>query len=48
MHVLEELRKILDDKNEKDIYFGDSEWYKIYRLYNPLSKNFIISRVDKL
>jgi len=43
-HVLEKLRKKLDDRSEKCIFVGYSEQSKAYRLYNPISKKFIISR----
>jgi hypothetical protein len=39
-HVLEELRKKLEDRSEKYIFIGYSEQSKAYRLYNPVTKNF--------
>ena len=43
-HVPDELRKKLDSKAEKCIFFGYSDESKAYKLYNPLTKKVIISR----
>ena len=43
-HVLDELRKKLDRKGEKCIFFGYSDESKAYKLYTPLTKKVIISR----
>ena len=43
-HVLEELRRKLDDRSQKCIFVGYSEESKAYRLYNPITKKYVISR----
>ena len=43
-HILDQLRNKLDSKGEKCIFIGYSEESKAYRLYNPSTKNFFISR----
>jgi hypothetical protein len=43
-HIPSELRKKLDDKNEKCIFTRYSETSKAYRLYNPITKKLILSR----
>ena len=43
-HILDQLRKKLDSKGEKCIFIGYSEESKAYRLYNPSTKKFMISR----
>ncbi len=43
-HVPDDLRKKLDNKSEKCIFVGYSEQSKAYRLYNPITEKFIISR----
>ena len=43
-HVPEELRRKLDDRSQKCILFGYIEEYKAYRLYNPITKKYVISR----
>jgi len=43
-HVHEELRRKLDDKSQKCIFVGYSEESKAYRLYNPITKKYVISR----
>lgn len=43
-HIPEELRKKLDDRSEKCIFIGYSEQSKAYRLYNPVTKKFLVSR----
>jgi hypothetical protein len=43
-HVPEELRKKLDDRSEKYIFIGYSEQSKEYRLYNLVTKKFLVSR----
>ena len=34
----------LDDKSEKWIFVGYDEQYKAYKLFNPITKKFIVSR----
>lgn len=43
-HVPEELRQKLDNRSEKCIFVGYSEQSKAYRLYNPVTKKFVMSR----
>jgi hypothetical protein len=43
-HIPEELRKKLDNRSEKCIFIGYSEQSKAYRLYNPVTKKFLVSR----
>ncbi|CAJ2639943.1 unnamed protein product [Trifolium pratense] len=43
-HVPDQLRKKLDDKGERCIFFGYSPNSKAYKLYNPETKKVIISR----
>lgn len=43
-HVPKELRKNLDDKNEKCIFVRYTKQSKAYKLYNPITKNVSISR----
>lgn len=43
-HVPDDLRKKLDNKSEKCIFIGYSEQSKAYRLFNPITEKFIISR----
>ncbi|GMJ04996.1 hypothetical protein HRI_004168800 [Hibiscus trionum] len=43
-HIPEQIRKKLDDRGEKCIFIGYDERSKAYRLYNPLTKELIISR----
>jgi hypothetical protein len=43
-HIPEELRKKLDDRSEKYIFIGYSEHSKAYRLYNLVTKKFLVSR----
>ena len=43
-HIPEKLRKKLDSKGEKCIFLGYCEDSKGYRLYNPSTKKFVISR----
>ena len=42
-HILEEIRKKLDDKGEQCMFLGYSEQSKAYKLYNPITKKDIIS-----
>ena len=42
-HVPDQLRKKLDSKGEKCIFFGYSDESKAYKLYNPLTKKVIIN-----
>lgn len=39
-----EKRKKFDEKGEKCIFIGYSEQSKAYKLYNPITKNVIISK----
>ena len=43
-HIPDKLRKKLDSKGEKCIFLGYWEDSKGYGLYNPSTKNFVISR----
>ena len=43
-HIPDQLRKKLDNKGEKCIFIGYSEESKAYKLYNPSTKKFIMSR----
>ena len=43
-HVPEELRRKLDDRSQKCIFVGYSEESKAYRLYNPITKKYVINR----
>ena len=43
-HVPEEMRRKLDERSHKCIFIGYSEEYKAYRLYNPITKKYVISR----
>lgn len=43
-HVPAKMRRKLDDQSEKSIFIGYSEESKAYRLYNPITKKYIISR----
>jgi hypothetical protein len=43
-HIPYELRKKLDGRSEKCIVFGYSETYKVYKLYNMISKKQILSK----
>ena len=47
-HVPEELRKKLDDRSEMYIFIVYSEQSKAYRLYNRVTKKFLVSRDVKL
>jgi len=38
------LRRKLDDRSQKCIFVGYSEESKAYRLYNPITKKYVISR----
>lgn len=42
--VPDDLRKKLDNKSENCIFVGYIEQSKAYRLYNPITEKFIISR----
>ena len=42
-HVLDELRKKLDNKGQKCIFVGYSEDTKAYKLYDPVARKVIIS-----
>ncbi|CAL2260415.1 unnamed protein product [Prunus armeniaca] len=43
-HVPDAVRNKLDDKSEKCIFIGYSERSKAYKLYNPKTKKFLVSR----
>ena len=43
-HILEEKWKNIYERSVKYIFIGYSEKYKAYRLYNHVTKNFIISK----
>lgn len=43
-HIPYEKRKKLDDKGEKCVFLGVSDCSNTYKLYNPHTKNIIISR----
>ena len=43
-HIPDQLRKKLDSKGEKCIFVGYSDESKAYRLYNPSTKKFVISK----
>ena len=43
-HVPEKLRKNLDDRSEKYIFIGYSDQSKAYRLFNPITKKFVVSQ----
>ena len=43
-HVPNEKRRKLDDKGEKCIFLGVSNYSKAYKLYNPFTKKIIVSR----
>ena len=42
-HIPDEMRRKLDDKGEKCVFFGVSEHSKAYKLFNPITKRMIIS-----
>jgi hypothetical protein len=43
-HVPKQTRSKLDDKSEKCIFIGYDEQSKEYKLFNPITKKFIVSR----
>ena len=43
-HVPKELRRKLDDRSQKCIFVGYSEESKAYRVYNPITKKYVINR----
>jgi hypothetical protein len=43
-HVPKQTRSKLDDKSEKYIFIGYGEQSKAYKLFNPITKKFIVSR----
>jgi hypothetical protein len=43
-HVPEEMRRMLDDRSERFIFVGYSEESREYRLYNPITKKYVINR----
>jgi hypothetical protein len=43
-HVPEEMRRKLDDRSERCIFVGYSEESRAYRLYNPITKKYVINR----
>ena len=44
-HVGEEIRRNLDDRSEKCMLVGYNEDSKECRLYNPITKKYIVSNV---
>jgi hypothetical protein len=46
-HIPEEMRKKLDNRSEKCIFIGYNEQSKAYRLYNPVTKKFLVRRDAK-
>jgi hypothetical protein len=42
--MLEEMRRNLDERIDKYVFVGYSEESKSYRLYNPITKNYVINR----
>lgn len=47
-HIPKEIKKKLDDRGERCIFLGYSETSKAYKLYNHVTKKFIISIDVKL
>ena len=43
-HVPEEMKRKLDDRSQKCIFVWYSEESKAYRLYNPITKKYVINR----
>jgi hypothetical protein len=43
-HVPEQMMRKLDEKSEKCVFFGYSEDSEAYRLYNPITKKYVIIR----
>jgi hypothetical protein len=43
-HVPTETRKKLDDRSERCIFVGYSEESRAYKLYNPITQKYVISR----
>ena len=43
-HIPDELRRKLDKKSECCIFTGYSEQHKAYKLYNPVTKQLVVSR----
>jgi hypothetical protein len=43
-HVPDEMRRKLDKKGQKSIFFGYSKETKGYKLYDLVAKKFIINR----
>ena len=43
-HVPDELRRRLDKKSERCIFTGYSEQHKAYKLYNLVTKKFVVSK----
>jgi hypothetical protein len=43
-HVPKERRRNLDDKSEKCVFIGDNEESKAYRLYNLITKKYVIDK----
>ena len=43
-HIPDERRKKLDDKSEKCIIVTYSERFKVYKIYNPITKKLVIIR----
>ena len=43
-HIPDERRRKLDKKSEHYIFTGYSEQHKAYKLYNPVTKQLVVSR----
>jgi hypothetical protein len=43
-HIPDQIKRKLDNKSEKCVFIGYSEQSKAYRLYNPVTKKFVVSR----
>jgi pectate lyase len=43
-HVPEDMRKKLDERSEKCVFVGYNEDSKEYRLYNQITKKYVINR----
>ena len=43
-HIRDELGRKLDKKSECCIFTSYSEQHKAYKLYNPVTKNIVVSR----
>jgi hypothetical protein len=43
-HVPQQMRRKLDERSEKCVFVGYSEDSKEYRLYNPITKKYVINK----